>query len=511
MRGLKKIPICFVIVMLIVQMPFFSMASEYSNEVSTELNTVIKLNIGETTIDPSGDEINFQVSIKPEKEMSYGYCLIFLYLKDGEGKTVDAGEYIDIDRCSYSDAFYSSNCDVVAVNMDGAAAMQVTPAECEKVAASDTYINWITFNVKTKALSEKDNSFSIEPVFTLADSEETLGYAEFSSVNINVGTATPDPEPTETTYEISAKPSAESVNVGNSFTVDVVASADQDVEIAAVNAVIKYDSTLVKPVAAVSKALSNGIPADGKKDPSVTYHGDESGVDNPDGQGTIFLFGNKEKTGEDGLVVATYTFEALKSGNAEFSITEGATIGKSGETADFAAKSGAPAAVEIAEIPDKKIIISGDTYNGAPEGENVLKYIAKAMPAEGNAYFYGDNAEPLYYAGETAEGEYLFLGFVKESSTAALKEVSEKASSYVKLSDSGDLNDSGSVNAIDSLIAYELSNGIYKSDTDMSKLSAKARLEADINRDDTVDSKDARAIMYKALNIQDPGASQTEA
>lgn len=319
---------------------------------------------------------------------------------------------------------------------------------------------------------------------------------QFDPITITItDTPTPDPEPVEATYTVSAKPSADSVYAGDTFTVDVVASADKTADIAAADAVLQYDKELVKPIKAEAKTLTKGE--------ALYYTDGKNGVE-ADGQGRLTTWGDTASVGPDGLVLATYTFEALQTGNAQFSIAEGAKIGKSGETAEFAATSGAAASVEIKNIPDEKVLIANSDYKGAPDGKQVLKYIAQSMPAEGSAYFYGDDAQPLYYAGDDSDGKHVFLGFVDASLTLdTLASVSEKTGSYETLSVDGDLNGSGSVNAVDSLIAYDLASGVYSSDADMSKLSAKARLEADINRDGKVDAADARAIMYKALRIND--------
>ena len=361
--------------------------------------------------------------------------------------------------------------------------------------------------------SYKISDFKASLKFTVKETAQPIEFELTNSININNSSSSNlvefntikmqvsndiTPEPTEATYTISAKLSADSVYVGDTFSVDVVASTDKAADLAAADAVLQYDKDLVKPIKAEAKTLTKGE--------ALFYTDGKNGVEN-DGQGRLTTWGDTASVGTDGLVIATYTFEALKEGNAQFSIADGAKIGKSGETAEFTAASGAAASVEIKKIPDEKVLISNSAYKGAPDGKQVLKYITQSMPAEGSAYFYGDDAQPLYYAGNDSNGKHVFQGFVDASLTLdTLASVSEKTGSYETLSVDGDLNGSSSVNAVDSLIAYDLASGVYSSDADMSKLDAKARLEADINRDGKVDAADARAIMYKALRINDTSA-----
>lgn len=335
-----------------------------------------------------------------------------------------------------------------------------------------------------------------------SNSTDTRVYFDPITIKISNEETPADPPATETSYTVSAKPSAESVYEGDTFTVDVVASADQAADLAAVDAVLNYDKDLVKPTSAVVKNLENG---------TALYYTDGSNGVTDDSQGKVTTWGDKASLGDEGLVAATYTFEALKTGVAEFSIADGAKIGKTGSTAEISAASGAAAKVEIKEIPDEKILISNDEYKGAPNGKQVLKYIAKDMPAEGSAYFYGEDEQSLYYAGEDSDGRHIFMGFVDNALTNdTVGEVSEKSGLYITLSQDGDLNESGSVNAVDSLIAYDIASLVYVDDADMSKLSAKVRFEADINRDGKVDAADARAIMYKALGISEPVSDQQQ-
>ncbi len=366
-------------------------------------------------------------------------------------------------------------------------------------------INISDFVVKLN-LKIKDNIESkvinLSPGITV-NSTNLTDKIYFGTVQISItDTPTPDPTPTEATYTVSTKPSADSVYAGDEFNVDVVASADQATDLASLEAILQYDKELVKPVKAKAKAINT--------DYTPLFYTDGSNGVTTDGTGKIYIYGNSEQTGTGGLVVATYEFEALKPGNASFSIAKGARVGRTGKPdADITAISGATSTVEIKEKPDEKCLISNADYKGAPDGKQVLKYVAKDMPADGNAYFYGEDASPLYYAYDDSEGKHVFLGFVDAALTNdTLAAVTDKTGKYEILSYTGDINRNNSINAVDSLIAYDLATGVYSVDSDMSILTAQRRLEADINKDGKVTAADARAIMFKALGIDDPELAQ---
>ena len=366
-------------------------------------------------------------------------------------------------------------------------------------------ISELTLNAKVK--TKKDAQTGTAKLFgdavsLMINTSQTTDGIHFDEIPIEItNNPTDDQTPTETTYTVSAKPSVTSAYVGDTFNVDVVASADQAADLAAVDAVLNYDKDLVKPIGATAIAINTTA--------TPLYYTDGTNGITTDGTGKVYLYGSSAQTGTDGLVVATYQFEALKSGTASFSIADGAKIGKSGTTADIAAASGTASTVAINEVPDEKSLISNADYKGAPTGKQVLKYVAKDMPASGNAYFYGEDTTPLYYAYDNNDGKHVFLGFVDAGLTNdTLAAVTEKTGNYETLSYTGDINKNDSINAVDSLIAYDLATGVYSADSDMSTLTAQRRLEADINKDGTVTAADARAIMFKALGIADPELAQ---
>jgi len=280
-------------------------------------------------------------------------------------------------------------------------------------------------------------------------------------------------------YTISPTTTATSADIGTTFDVDIVVSADED--IAAVDAVLDFDTDYVRFVSATIN--------------SDAFDGDNSSAD----QNGLKAFGNSTAVG-DGLVVATYKFKAIAAGDAVFSIQDGAVFGKTGDTLNIPATSGAPVSVTINASGDDDDdettatvgLISNEDFNAAPTGYQVLRYVADTLPT--GAYFYGADSEALYYSGETENGKHVFLGFVDASlQTAGLAEVTDKAGTYVTLDYSGDLNGNG-ITAVDALIAYDLSQGVYANDPDM---TAKMRFEADYNNDGAVTIDDARAILFK--------------
>ena len=314
------------------------------------------------------------------------------------------------------------------------------------------------------------------------------------TINIKIVDSTSDPGDGETespSYTISPVVTDTAKQVGDTFTVSAVVTADQaDAGLAAVDAVLNYDKNLVKPVSSTAGAITtNG-----------NFDFDESA-----GTGKIFAYGNSVPVGDSGVTVATYTFEAVAPGDAVFSIADGALVGQSGNSADIAATAGEAATVTISEAPAEIGLISNETYKGAPDGFQILRYAANALPAEENAFFYGEDTTPLFYAGQDEKtGKHVFLGFVDSTLTEVSPEsVQEKSGEYITLAHDGDINLNEAVNAIDSLIAYDLSNGnqTYLEDSGFAALSGQSRLEADVNNDGVVSADDARAAMYKALGI----------
>lgn len=372
--------------------------------------------------------------------------------------------------------------------------LKIIENKSDDYSVSDIDIS-LTFKVKENAEPTQlnfTNSIAI-------NSEASSDVIEIGSISVDVVDASVE---TEATYTVSTETSADSVYAGDKFNVDVVASADQATDFASLEAILQYDKELVKPIGAKATAINT--------EATPLFYTDGSNGVTTDGTGKVYLYGKSEQTGTDGLVVATYEFEALKPGSASFSIADGAGIGRSGKPDfDIKAISGAASTVEINVLPDEKYLISNADYKGAPDGKQVLKYVAKDMPANGNAYFYGEDASPLYYAYDDNDGKHVFLGFVDAALTNdTLAAVTEKAGKYETLSYTGDINRNGSINAVDSLIAYDLATGVYSVDSDMSILTAQRRLEADINNDGKVTAADARAIMFKALGIDDPELAQ---
>ena len=284
-----------------------------------------------------------------------------------------------------------------------------------------------------------------------------------------------DPEPTPATYTITPVASVSDVEVGDIFTVDVAVSADDAAAtFAAVTAQLDFDSALVECTGVTYGALTLGNATTG---------------------GLIQYYDTNSATvGSAGSVIATYTFEAIADGTAVFSIASGAKVGKSGSTAEIPATVGADATVVISAVADTSIILNA-VYKGAPTGFNVVRYATDVFPGNDEAYFYGADTVPLFYAG-TSEGKYVFVGFVTDTEALA---VSLQAGTTVAIVYDGDINGNDTVNAIDALITHELANGVYAADM-FELLSAQQRFEADVNGDGVVDAADARAIIIKAIS-----------
>lgn len=356
----------------------------------------------------------------------------------------------------------------------------------------------ITCTIKDDAPSGTFSFTSNSSQYTKANSNRQLETFQHSFQLTIKGSEKTDPA-----YTITPVVSDTAKYVGDTFDVKVNVSADQaDAGLSAADAFLNYDKTLVRPTAVSTQTLTEG---------SALYYTDGTNGVTADGTGVIKTYGDSVLVGESGVTVATYTFEAIAPGDASFSIADGAKVGQSGNPADIAAASGDPAVVTISETPSTIELISNDQYKGAPTDYQVLRYTANALPAEGSAYFYGDSESPLLCAGQNDAGKYVFLGFVDSALTNdTLAAVTEKehTDGYITVAHDGDVNLNGTVNAIDALIAYDLSNGneAYLADASFESLSIQSRLEADVDNDGCVDAKDARAVIYKALNIDSEAA-----
>ena len=331
-----------------------------------------------------------------------------------------------------------------------------------------------------------------------AGASYALTYANPLSISVTAGSGPVDPP--AATYTVSATVADTAKYIGETFAVNVaVTGSESTATLAAVDAVLSYDKDLVTPIsAALGSSLTSG---------SALYYTDGNNGVTTDGTGKVIAWGVSSAVGSSGFTVATYTFEAKAVGNAEFSIASGAKVGLSGSSSDIAATSGTAVTVAISDTPASTELISGDTFKGAPTGYQVLKYTANALPESGKAFFYDDDATPLFYAGQNSNNKYVFLGFISSSVTNdTIASVTEEDGIYVAIKHDGDVNGNSVINAIDALICYDLENGntVYLSDAVFTALAALARLEADVNNDGVIDARDSRAIMYRALNIADP-------
>jgi len=351
-----------------------------------------------------------------------------------------------------------------------------------------------TFNIKVNENADLGQLINVNAVnvpalsngMIIAGGSQYCPTATPGTITVTGGGSGGDDEGGDTNtsaYTISPVSGITSLDVDGTFNVNVVATAaDAGATLAAIDAVLEYDSTLVQATTAIIKTFD------------VANGGAEL-------DGSIKAFGDSANVG-DGLVVATYTFKALAAGDAVFSIKDGALIGISGDTAETAAASGTPITITINsgstggdDDDDTSVstLISNNTFNAAPTGYQVLRYTSDTLPAAGNAFFYEGDA--LYYAGQTEDGKNIFLGFVADTlDSSSLAAVTEDAGVYETLDYSGDLNGNTTINSIDALIAYDLSKGIYANDSTM---TAKIRFEADVNNDGKVDIEDARAIINK--------------
>lgn len=481
-------PLVIITVIFVMTLSAFGAESVMTEEMTgSDFRANVNLSISNTSVRP-GDRFTVTIGIDNIENADTalrGVYRLFLFERNSSCDTV-----FDFDNMVVT---LPENLSVVSNSFTRGGYLEVRPNDYGQSIVNDFNMA-ITLKVKEDAALQ---TWNLVPEFRVMMNETNI--VEFTPVSLNITDSTSDPGDGETespSYTISPVVTDTAKHVGETFTVSAVVTADQaDAGLAAVDAMLNYDEDLVKPVGASTVTLTEG---------SAGYYGDgETGI-TTDGTGKINTWGSSTQVGDSGVTVATYTFEAITPGDAVFSIADGAKVGQSGNSADIAATAGESVTVTISEAPEEIGLISNNIYKGAPDGFQILRYAANALPAEENAYFYGEDTTPLFYAGQNEDGKYVFLGFVGNTLTEVSPEsVQEKSGTYCTLAHDGDINLNEEVNAIDSLIAYDLSieNQTYLADSAFAALPMQSRLEADVNNDGVVSADDARAAMYKALGI----------
>ena len=482
-RIITPLVIVAVIFVMTVSAAFAAETVMEKDMTASDFTAKACLSISDTTVMP-GDTITVKLwveNVENADTASRAQYRLGLFDNDPYSDVFEIGDVIVSDLFQFEAAF------------NGTGYVNCRPKDATTAHVSDFEIT-VELKVKEDAQIQV---FELKPIFRAFPSSVVT--ADFGTVSIEITDSTSDPgsETESPSYIISPVVTDTAKQVGDTFTVSAVVTADQaDAGLAAVDAVLNYDKNLVKPVSSSTATLTEG---------TAGYYGDgETGI-TTDGTGRINTWGTSVPVGDSGVTVATYTFEAVAPGDAVFSIADGALVGQTANPAEIATTLGEPVTVTISEAPAEIGLISNETYKGAPDGFQILRYAANALPAEGNAFFYGEDTTPLFYAGQDEEtGKHVFLGFVDSTLTEVSPEsVQEKSGEYITLAHDGDINLNEAVNAIDSLIAYDLSNGnqTYREDSGFAALSGQSRLEADVNNDGVVSADDARAAMYKALGI----------
>lgn len=185
----------------------------------------------------------------------------------------------------------------------------------------------------------------------------------------------------------------------------------------------------------------------------------------------------------EGLVLATFTFEAKKAGTASFAVSEVVAGGENAATMTTA--NGDGLSVTVNALPDVTTSDFGSDYK-------LVKYVADALPASGSAYFLGDTAltyVPAYATGDAA-GKYVFVALVTAEPTE--KSVTEKTGTYDTIDPaSGDANTDTATNILDAqVVIYMVAQNIKAADTGYDWLNS------DVNGDCVIDALDAQAIQY---------------
>lgn len=185
----------------------------------------------------------------------------------------------------------------------------------------------------------------------------------------------------------------------------------------------------------------------------------------------------------EGLVLAEFSFEAVKDGTADFGIIE--AVAADEKASPCTTNTGDSLSVIINALPKVTTADFGSDYK-------MVKYVADALPGEGNAYFIGDTVltyVPAYATGDNA-GKYIFVMLSKDEPTDTT--VTTKAGTYGTIAEAtGDANGDTKTNIIDAQVVYYMTTKkITSSDTGFDWLNS------DVNGSCTLDALDAHAIQY---------------
>ena len=313
------------------------------------------------------------------------------------------------------------------------------------------------------------------------DNENDLGIVpEVSKGTITVGqggSVTPSEDPS---YTASFGYTVESIDLGNMFEVPVIITSESEL------AAAQLDLTCNPEVAKINKVTwGSGFTAN--EDYSVASNGDSA---------RISFYGGAQDA-NSGLTVATITMQPVGEGNSSLKITNGlaAMEGRTGQKTMTVPSD--PVVVNV--VNSYKPGINEYVEVGGTDGVvHIITFNPETPLADGDAPFY--NNIQMFKGGDDV-WRCLVIGQAEETNI----QIKQAANITTVLhpeqgtadQTSADLNYSGGVNIVDAQIAYDLATGKYTeiaselTDTSVDMLHW---LMADVNGDDILDSKDARAI-----------------
>lgn len=136
--------------------------------------------------------------------------------------------------------------------------------------------------------------------------------------------------------------------------------------------------------------------------------------------------------------------------------------------------------------------VDADTYNAAPAGYKVVKFVP--TDAAANVKYQYDGKDMI-----KSEKYNCYLYFAAEATTeeVALEAITATTGTNPVLAYDGDVNGDGKIQIDDAQLIYDLYSNWegYSSDTSFNKVSVLNRLEADVNGDGVVDLNDAQAVI----------------
>ncbi|MDR0905713.1 MAG: hypothetical protein LBN00_06025 [Oscillospiraceae bacterium] len=255
----------------------------------------------------------------------------------------------------------------------------------------------------------------------------------------------------------------------NTFVVDVKASASGSQPIAAIQAGLTFDSSIVTFVSA-----TNGFAFG-------TY-----------GSNKISRFGDAIPLTAEPITISTITFEVLAAGDPQIKLTSPKVSGAAITDTSTGTAAGDGTELDLTILPYVAPVVDTvylTAYNGSPSGYQLLKFV----PATDEGAYQYDGIQ-LYKSAKL--GGYVYL--VNETDEEVALGKIEAGGTSTAINYNGNVNGDADIDIFDAQIAYDLAtnHANYTAADGFTVVGIAARLAADVDGDGNVTTADARAIQY---------------